>query len=802
MAELKINRKFAERYDRYREKEELQRLKDRYGDKQADGSGSSSSGSDSEDDLAIDPQLDKDFYRTLSLLKKKDPIIYKEDVTFYTEADTSAPSPSKISKEKPMYLKDYERKVILEKEGKYEDDESSGEDDAFMQDQRARSPTYMEEQRQIRESFRQFVEDSDNDEEDETAANLLTKRSKTKKEQEQEDEEYIAWLRGQKNIENLDDVKEMDYLKEFWSNPTLDEGEKFLRDYILNKEYKNEESEKEEEEDDDDDDEECAPAALEKALHISDSEDEGELFLKKQEDFERKYNFRFEEPDSDLIKTFPRTIAQSVRRKDDRRKRKREEIKERKKKEKEKIQEELKQLKNLKRKELQGKVQKLRELCGDQRFGVTEEDLMDDFDPAKHDEIMQKCFGDDYYGVEESQKPQFEDDDELEEDWNWDKWTGVEEQEADDNMEVADWEEVSAPHCDDPNFVMDAEYDPQAAPVPSRKERKKMRLEQEKNVKKRKKSKFAEAVSRQKPVFNPDDKSFQQYVEEYYKLDYEDIVDDLPCRFKYRQVVACDFGLTTEEILGADDSDLNRWCSLRKTCMYRSDKEDISDQSIYGLKGQNAWKKQQILKSLSHGNDDDSETPTTSKSNVGKKRRDRLKTQAEENNQELESAAVSSPNAETGPHNIHPMAKPPPKEAAIVEEKLAANTSPIVKSKDKEKLVANTSPIVKSKDKEKVAANTPQSEKGKDKQTLSKQRKVSLTTKAGASSSAKRKKQKRKGGCLLSNRLMLGGREFSGQRLQAYGLNPKKLKYKQLDLERRKQKKKQQKKKKKSGKPE
>ncbi|KAM6038294.1 LOW QUALITY PROTEIN: protein KRI1 homolog [Chlamydotis macqueenii] len=617
--ELRVNAAFAERYGRYRRREELQRLQDRYGDGR-DGDGSSSESESSEDEVALDPRRERDFYRTLALLKSRDPRIYQQDTTFYNQPDSSSGSDGEEEEEgrpeKPMYLKDYERKVVLEKEGKYVDEEDEeNEEAAAERRKRAASRSYAEEQRELKESFRAFVADSE-EEEEEGGSALLRLRSRTAEEKEREEEDYLRWLKGQGEAppEPLQDLVP---LQRYWADPALDPGERFLRDYVLNQGYREEEEEEAEGERGPTSPSPptpcrtplltpCPPRAS--PPRLADSSDEGELFLAKQEDFERRYNFRFQEPGAEQVQTYPRSIPSSVRCRDERRKEKREQIRERKRKEKAQKREELKQLKNLKREEVAARLARLRRATGNAAVGFTPAFLEEEFDPARHDRLMAECFGEDYYGEGEEEKPQFEEEEGLEDDWNWDAWTGQEE------------EGKREPHCEDPDFVMDADYDPAA---PSPKQRQSPAL-----GKKQRKTRFQEALEREKPAFDPASGTFEQYLEEFYRLDYEDLVGDLPCRFKYRSVLPCDFGLTTDEILAADDKELNRWCSLRKTCMYRSEHEERQDQANYSRRARDTRKKQQILKSLVATPEEP--VPVPAKPKLGKKGREKQKRPAEE----------------------------------------------------------------------------------------------------------------------------------------------------------------------------
>ncbi|XP_067127975.1 protein KRI1 homolog [Centruroides vittatus] len=553
--ELSINEEYAKKYTKWREKEELQKLKDRYGEDGLRDSSSESSSSSSEEEEELNNAIEKDFLKAISLLKSKDPRIYDKNTYFFSDKEENDNKVKKKKKEKPMYWKDQERQVLLEKDGVFSDDETEKLPAGYL----LNSKQYKEERKQLKKSF-EISSDCESDDE------FLKEKILNSKEKEAEDAEYLEWLKGEKQ-KVKEDTKDLKFLHNYWNNPDLNPDEVFLKDFLLNKKYM---------------DKDDLKTSLIDDPNMEDEENlsEDEKILDQQETFEHKFNFRFEEPDPEFIKRYPRTLKDSLRRKDDKRKVKRDEIRERKKEEKLKKKEELMRLKALKRKEIEEKLEKLKEITGNTKMAFEDLDFDSDFDPDKHDENMQKIFNDEYYKEEEEiQKPVFPSDEEIDAE-NWDNWTR-------ENYENQD-DEYYEPHCEDPDFIMDADYDPQ-------KDFQRKLIESTKRRKGKRKSKFSEMISDKRPEFDPEIRNFESYLDEYYKLDYEDIIDDMPVRFSYRKVVPNDFGLTVDEILTADDKELNRWCSLKKTCQYRTKEEEIYDVKAFQKKSQNLNAKKKIL---------------------------------------------------------------------------------------------------------------------------------------------------------------------------------------------------------------
>lgn len=166
----------------------------------------------------------------------------------------------------------------------------------------------------------------------------------------------------------------------------LDESEVFLRDYVLNARWK-------QGTDPDHRDAGAGAGGEEEAL------DEGEeAFSDREDDFEREYNFRYEEPGADRIQGHARHAEGSMRRQAQLSRQKDAAVLKKEKKEevKEKKAAELRRLKNLKKQEVLERLQAIQNVSGS-ALPMSEVDLSGDFDPESWDKRMAEMFNDDYY---------------------------------------------------------------------------------------------------------------------------------------------------------------------------------------------------------------------------------------------------------------------------------------------------------------------------------------------------------------------------------------------------------------------
>ncbi|KAG0296616.1 KRRI-Interacting protein 1 [Linnemannia gamsii] len=553
--------------------------------------------------------------KTIGLIRAQDPKIYEATSHFFIPSEMEKARKQWKEKQaaekasKPMNLQDYHRQVLLEDGGMV--DEAA--EDRKIKD--VSEMTHVEQQEHLkREMKNAFMggNGSDDDDEGEDADSFFTQKAKTKADEEAEEEDYKQFLMESMGSKSGGAAAFQDW-REYKNAPSMNKDEAFLMDYILNRGWIDKSQKK-------------TPSYKEivREDELSDLE-KSEEELEAAEEFESKYNFRFEDAEGDKLTGYSRTIDDSVRNTDDKRKRQRQAAKERKKEEKIRQLEELKRAKNIKKQEIFNKLKQIQEITGNKTVGFDEIDLETEFNPEDYDQKMDKMFSDKYYAGDENEKPVFDDDidtaayensDDDKSD-NEPKEAGVNE---DEEEEAEAYEEEAYPpeyeegydefggyydengdgyyggeEGEEEDIMMDADYMPGGdnfgkAP---KKETKKERMKREKEEKKL--AKMAEkggkaktavaALEAAKSLLDGDKKKdFNEYLDEYYQLDYEDMVGDLPTRFKYSRVRPSTFGLTPVEILLADDKDLNEFVSLKKFATYRRPEEQMHDIEKYSKK--------------------------------------------------------------------------------------------------------------------------------------------------------------------------------------------------------------------------
>ncbi|KAI8012985.1 hypothetical protein LOK49_LG05G02385 [Camellia lanceoleosa] len=184
------------------------------------------------------------------------------------------------------------------------------------------------------------------------------------------------------------------------------------------------------------------------------------------------------------------------------------------------------ELKHLKKKEMREKLRKIRDTAGIDENWVClldEDDLEKEFDPEKHDRKMKEAFNDDYYDVDDAD-PEF----------------GTDRDEDGDEFKKPDFDK------EDELLGLPKGWD--------------------------------ESVSGD---------GFLAARERNLKRRAENEVGDLKTRFKYRDVGAKQYGLTTEEILMLDKKELNHYVSLKKLAPYREKEWKVRRNQVLNQKQRN-----------------------------------------------------------------------------------------------------------------------------------------------------------------------------------------------------------------------
>lgn len=618
--QISINSKFAQEFERKKQRQELQELQkekarlgdDAEDDDDDDDDSTTSSSEDEDGDVLITPAMDVQVLKTIQALKRKDDTIYDPNVRFFPSTDSEDDSESEndddddepvTTKTTKKRFKDVIREQILEdvekmdkeemrRRGNNDSDEDEDEDEmntASAHYNAADRLAYDEEQRQLRMAFLQSNNDSDDDDD---------QPNPKQKNRKADDEDWLVVKKRHPPSTQDEElyVKELVNLEQFVKTTSsattqkklaatgkaqqpylvdprgeVEDGEQFLLEFLKKKKWKDATAlssrhyAEDDGEDDNDNDDNVHGNQDDK-----DNDDSSLEQLEKTEAFESEYNFRFEQTDASgaslSLQSYARgnasnsTIAAGLlRRPDDARRERRLARLQRKAEERQAKEEQLRRLKNAKRQELQEKLNQIQSILGPSaaKAPAKESPVMDEATLMK---LLEGDFDPDQF--EQIMKETYGDDFYEQPDEEWKSDADVKKSFESGAVDEEDKEIAAAMLVAEDDDAEEGNYDCERSDEDD--EAYNDGEEEEEGALLR-----ASIQKGKREETEIEKKLKAKMLDELYKLDYEDIVAGIPTRFKYRQVEPNNYGLSTQEILLARDSLLQQVVSLKQMAPYR-----------------------------------------------------------------------------------------------------------------------------------------------------------------------------------------------------------------------------------------
>lgn len=515
----------------------------------ADGSSDSSTDSEEEDDdgVFVSDELDAQIQATLDAIRTKDPRVYDEKTVFYSvdESQSIGSTVPTEPKAKPMYLHDFHRINLLQ-------------GDADEKRQNGFSPTYVEQQNELRQTMIKEMHAIPHDE--------PTQATHVEEDEGVEDDFLVRKIPpSRKAALGLDDMVHAAQL-----DPKIadKDPEGFLSKFMSAKAW--------------------VPSAGSKFQPFeSDDEDDDQ----RAEAFEEAYNLRFEDPkgsNEKLLSHARDAVAKYSVRKEATTSRKKTRITERAKKEAEKKEREIEKarLRKLKVAEAEEKIKRIKNAAGLRGNNLADQNwaafLSETWDNESWEEEMKKTFGEEYYAhhdidamqegreaVRKLKKPKWEDEIEI-----TDLIPDFQYEEGFSTRQLSITDEDSREAIDGPGGISIQQHQNRSRP-------------RNKDIQKRKEDLKKEARKERRKI--------EQLVDE--NLAVSDKLSVFATRnhapFRYRETSPQAYGLTSHDILMASDRQLNQFVGLKKLATFREADKKKKDKKRLGKKARlREWRRE------------------------------------------------------------------------------------------------------------------------------------------------------------------------------------------------------------------